>query len=139
MFKWQKQILAKKRLAEMTSKQESKVINLDSDDEITSSKPDTKETDEPPNIDNFIREEEVKINDLKEFLNEVTAVSDKTKRGEKPTKKPVKDKACNACNKMFGTTSNLNRHILTHTNIDWKCNNCDYICLTKESLQRHKN
>ena len=40
---------------------------------------------------------------------------------------------------MFGSTSNLNRHILTHTNIDWKCDCCDYICLTKETLLRHEN
>jgi len=58
------------------------VIDLDSD-EVTASKPNIKEADKPLNIDYFIVEEEVNVNDLNKF-------------------------------------------------------NCDYTCLTKESLQRHK-
>ena len=117
---------------------EIEVIELDSD-KNTASKPVAKETKEELDIDEFIVEQEVNINDLKKFFNEAPIHNKNAKKGEKPITKTVKDKACNACDKIFGSISNLNRHILTHTKSEWKCSNCDYTCRTKETLQRHEN
>ena len=71
MTRWDKQILARRRLAVVTeipsggnlAQKEIEVIELNSD-KNTASKPVAKETEEELDIDEFIVEQEVNINDF---------------------------------------------------------------------------